>query len=94
MFDFGETKKAFDAWESATAKWFEEWLKSPLILGPSGLFLTWAMRAKKLSDDAKTQWWANVGLSTKRDQERTLHLLNRLESRIMDLEEKLAARGE
>jgi len=85
-------KKAFDAWESATAKWVEEWMKSPLVLMPSGALLTVAMKAKKSADDAKAQVWAQMGLPTKRDQERALHLLNQLQSRIMDLEEKLEAR--
>jgi hypothetical protein len=30
-------------------------------------------------------------MATKRDQERTLHTLNQLESRLLDLEERLAA---
>ena len=33
---------------------------------------------------------APLGLATKRDQERTLHALNQLESRLLDLEERLA----
>lgn len=82
-------KKAFDAWEAATAKWVEEWMKSPLVLGPSGAMLTVAMKAKKAADDVKEQVWAQTGLPTKRDQERALHMLNQLQSRIMDLEEKL-----
>ena len=82
-------KKAFDAWEGATAKWVEEWMKSPLVLGPSGAMLTVAMKAKKAADDVKEQVWAQAGLPTKRDQERALHMLNQLQSRIMDLEEKL-----
>ena len=82
-------KKAFDVWEAATAKWVEEWMKSPLVLGPSGAMLTVAMKAKKAADDVKEQVWAQAGLPTKRDQERTLHLLNQLHSRVMDLEEKL-----
>jgi hypothetical protein len=82
-------KKAFDAWEAATAKWVEEWMKSPLVLGPSGAMLTVAMKAKKAADDVKEQVWAQAGLPTKRDQERALHMLNQLQSRIMDLEEKL-----
>ena len=86
-------KSAFDAWENATAKWVEEWMKSPLVLGPSGAMLTVAMKAKKATDDAKAQAWAQLGLPTKRDQERTLHLLNQLQSRLMDLEEKLETRG-
>jgi hypothetical protein len=90
---WSQWKQAFDAWENATAKWVEEWMKSPLVLGPSGAMLTVAMKAKKTADDAKAQLWAQMGLPTKRDQERSLHLLNQLQSRIMDLEEKLEARG-
>ncbi len=86
-------KSAFDAWENATAKWVEEWMKSPLVLGPSGSMLTMAMKAKKAADDAKAQVWAQMGLPTKRDQERALHMLNQLQSRIIDLEEKLASKG-
>ncbi len=94
MFGWDEWKKGFDAWENATAKWVEEWMKSPLVLGPSGALLTVAMKAKKLADDVKERSWAEMGLPTKRDQERTLHLLNQLQSRIMDLEERLESTKE
>jgi hypothetical protein len=87
---WSQWKAAFDAWEASTAKWVEEWMKSPLVLGPSGLMLTAAMKAKKMTDDAKAQIWGQMGLPTKRDQERALHLLNQLQSRLLDLEEKLA----
>ena len=83
-------KKRFDAWEDATARYTETWLKSPLVLGPSGALLSAAMRAKVASDRATTAWWSSIGLPTKRDQERTLHVLRELESRLMDLEERLA----
>jgi hypothetical protein len=83
-------KKAFDAWEDATARYTEEWLKSPFVLGPSGAMLSLAMKAKVQADKVKADWWGQMGLPTKRDQERALHMLNRLESRILDLEEKLA----
>jgi hypothetical protein len=89
MFTFEQWKKSFDVWEDATAKYLEQWLKSPMVLGPSGAMLTAFMKAKAASDKAKAQWWGEMGLPTKRDQERTLHLLNQLQSRIMDLEEKL-----
>ena len=59
-------------------------------VGPaSGAMLTSVMRMKAASDRMNAMWWGAMGLPTKRDQERTLHLLNRLESRILDLEEKL-----
>ena len=89
---WSEWKKGFDAWENATAKLVEEFMKSPLVLGPMGGMLTAAMKAKAASDKAAAGYWGMVGLPTKRDQERSLHLLNQLQSRIMDLEEKLAAR--
>jgi len=82
-------KKGFDAWENATAKVIETWMKSPLVLKPSGAMLTSAMRMKAASDRAAAMWWGALGLPTKRDQERTLHALHKLESRLNDLEEKL-----
>lgn len=86
-------KKGFDAWEDATAKVIEAWLKSPLVLRPSGLALSYAMRLKAASDRAAATFWGSVGLPTKRDQERTLHALHQLESRLNDLEEKLDDRA-
>lgn len=83
-------KKGFDAWESATAEYLEHFMKSPLVLEPSGAMLGVMMKAKAASDDAAAKWWASVGLPTRRDQERQLHALHELESRIIDLEEKLA----
>jgi hypothetical protein len=82
-------KKSFDVWENATAQALEQWLKSPLVLGPSGAMLTLMMKTKAASDKAIASFWGAMGLPTKRDQERTLHVLNKLESRILDLEEKL-----
>ncbi len=89
MFGWDEWKKGFYAWEDATAKYTAEWLRSPLVLGPSATMLTILLKAKAAGDQVKEQWWSQMGLPTKRDQERTLHLLNQMQSRIIDLEEKL-----
>ena len=83
-------KKGFDAWEGATAKYFEAVLKSPAVLGPSGAMLTATMKAKAAYDNAVANWWSALGLPNRRDQERSLHALNQMQSRILDLEEKLA----
>ena len=90
MFGWNQWKKAFDIWEDTTAKYVEQVLRSPLVLGPSGTMLSTAMKAKAASDKALAQMWGNVGLPTKRDQERSLHLLNQLQSRLIDLEEEIA----
>jgi len=82
-------KKAFYAWEDNTAKYMEEVMKSPLLLGPSGMMLGSAMKAKAKYDQKAASWVGNLGLATKRDQERSLHKLNQLESRLYDLEEQL-----
>jgi hypothetical protein len=87
-------KNGFDAWEQATARYLETVLKSPALLAPSGALLTAFMRTKAMGDRAAAAWWGAIGLPTKRDQERTLHRLNRLESRLLDLEEKLAERSD
>lgn len=82
-------KKGFDAWESCTAQLFEAALKSPLVLEPTGALLTIALKAKAASDHAISQWWRMMGLATCRDQERAMHALNQLESRMLDLQEQL-----
>ncbi len=82
-------RKGFDTWENQTAKLLEQAMKSPLVLKPAGAALTAAMRLKSLGDEAVAAWWSTAGLPTRRDQERTLHALNQLQSRLHDLEEKL-----
>lgn len=82
-------KKGFDVWENTTAKYVEAVLKNPVVLGPAGLMLGNAMKAKAAYDKAAAQWVGSMGMATKRDQERTLHTLNQLESRLLDLEERL-----
>jgi hypothetical protein len=89
MIGWDQWKKGFDAWEGATAQLVEQWMKSPLVLGPSGKLLTAAMKAKAAADKAVAQWWGALGLPTKRDQERSLHTLNQIQSRLIDLEERL-----
>lgn len=83
-------KGYFFAWEGTTAKYLEAWLKSPLVLEPAGAWLSAMMKTKAMSDRAMAMAWGNAGLATKRDQERTLHAIHQLESRLIDLEERIA----
>ena len=62
-----------------------------MVLEPAGAWLSAMMKMKAASDNASAQWWGTLGLPTTRDQERALHKLNQLESRLLDLEEQLAA---
>ncbi|MCE9572688.1 MAG: hypothetical protein K8W52_05985 [Deltaproteobacteria bacterium] len=83
-------KQSFGAWEQATATYMEQVMSNPAVLGPAGAMLTAAMKTKAATDRAIATWWSAVGLPTRRDQERSLHKLNQLESRLLDLEEQLA----
>lgn len=83
-------KKLFYAWEGATARYLETWLKSPLVLEPAGMWLSAMMKVKAETDKQVAGAWGLMGLPTKRDQERTLHALNQINSRLIDLEEQLA----
>lgn len=85
-------KKGFNAWENTTAQYLEVALKSPLLLGPSGAMLSAVMKSKAKADQAVARLWGTMGLSTRRDQERTLHALNQIQSRLIDIEERLADR--
>lgn len=87
-------KQGFDAWERATAEYFENVLKNPAVLGPAGALLSTTLKTKAAADRAMASWWGQLGLPTKRDQERALHKLNQLESRLLDLEEDLATRDD
>ncbi len=83
-------KQYFNSWENLTAKYLEEWMKSPLVLEPAGAWLSTMMKAKAQADKTVAQTWGLFGLPTKRDQERSLHALNQIQSRLLDLEEQLA----
>ncbi len=82
-------KTAFDAWENTTAQMLDPFVRSATILEPVGFALSSAMKLKAMSDKVTAAWWGSLGLPTKRDQERALHKLNMLESRLLDLEEQL-----
>jgi Poly(R)-hydroxyalkanoic acid synthase subunit (PHA_synth_III_E) len=84
-------KQGFNAWEQTTAQYMEKVLSNPGVLGPAGAMLTAAMKTKAATDKVVTAWWSSIGLPTRRDQERQLHKLNQLESRLFDLEEQLYA---
>jgi hypothetical protein len=83
-------KKGFETWEGKTAELMEGVLKRPAVLQPMGSLLTATMKVKAAGNKAVANLWSTVGLPTRRDQERTLHALNQLNSRLIDLEEKLA----
>ena len=89
-FRWSTFKQAFDAWEAAAAPMFEAWLKSPFVLGPAGNMLSAYSQMRSTRERMMSAWWSSFGLPTRADQRRALHAMNELQSRLIDLEEKLA----
>ena len=83
-------KTGFDVWEHKTAEMLETMLKSEAVLSPLGTMLTAGLKVKAASEKAAATWWSTLGLPTRREQERTLHALNQIQSRLIDLEERLS----
>jgi hypothetical protein len=82
--------QVFTIWEKRTSEYFERLLRSPGFLNTMGGVMNSGYRNKIFVDRALSAVWRNLNLPNKQDQERTLHLLNELHSRIYDLEERLA----
>ncbi|MFO0612572.1 MAG: hypothetical protein U0414_08300 [Polyangiaceae bacterium] len=83
-------KKYFNAWEGPTATWLEGRLRSPLFLEPAAAGLSLLMKVKSAVDERTASVVGALGLPTKRDQERTLHALNQIQGRLLDLEDRLS----
>ncbi|MCX5743108.1 MAG: hypothetical protein NT062_11510 [Proteobacteria bacterium] len=83
-------KTGFATWEATTAQYLEKVMSTPAVLQPAATMMTAVMKTKAKADRAMTSWWALWGLSTRSDQERSLHKLNQLESKILDLQEVIS----
>lgn len=83
-------KQSFSTWETTTSRFLDKVMANPAVLNPAAGLLTAVTKAKAAGNRAASQWWSMVGLPTRVDQERSLHKLNQLESRLLDLEEQLA----
>ena len=81
--------KMYQAWEQQTAEYFDKLLRNDAFLDLTGGMMNTALRSKVAFDQMLSALWKGLLLPNKRDQERTLHLLNELHSRINDIEERL-----
>lgn len=84
-------KKGFAVWERETAKYLDTVLRSPALLTPAGQAMSSAAKMRGKMNDSLAQTWGGMGLPTKHDQERTLHALNQIQSRLIDIEDRLQA---
>jgi hypothetical protein len=90
MTTWNRWKKSFDAWEDSAARSTEQVLRNPKLLSPVGTLFSAVMKARATTHKVMRVCWSAVGLPTREDQERTLHALHQIQSKLADIEERLA----
>lgn len=86
-------EQAYSVWEKRTSKLIDSALRNSQVLKASSEVMNQQFKSKIVMDQALMKTWRNLLLPNKKDQEKTLHLLNELHSRIFDLEERLEELG-
>lgn len=84
----------FDAWEPRAAIAWDAAVRQPWVVEPLAATITTVARAKSMADAVRRRVLQALGLPSREDQERALFLLQRMESRLLDLEDRLADREE
>lgn len=79
----------FEQFEKDLDERLEKVLKNPVFLQAVGTALNLNSYRKAWTNQALIAGWKMLQLPNKRDQERTLHLINELHHRVAELETKL-----
>lgn len=82
-------RDGYDAWDRAASKFLDKALRSKPLLESVATGLDKALEAKDLYRRAMRRGWRALGLSTREEQERAMHALNEIQSKLLDLEEQL-----
>ena len=83
-------RRSYERWDREATPLMETMLKNPFLTGTAGNVLNASARLVGMQRRVVSQWWSALGLPTRDDQERLLHAVHELQSRIIDLEDKLA----
>lgn len=82
-------KSGFDRWESTTAEYLDKALQNTSFLSSSGTLLKAVLNAKSTANRVVDGGWTRLGLTSRNEQDRALHRINELESRLLDMEEEI-----
>ena len=80
----------FDAWEPGAARAWDSLARQSWLVEPVAATITLVGRTKAFADSLRRRLLRGCGLATREDQDRILFLLQRMESRLLDLEDRLA----
>ena len=81
--------KMFNTWEQQASQSMEQYLRNPSVLNFVGNFLQSGLKYKIYWDQFCLHSLKNLMLPNKRDQEKMMHQLNELNSRINDVEDNI-----
>jgi BMFP domain-containing protein YqiC len=92
VFDpFEINRKLFSEWEKKLAEFMDKRMRDPDFMKVVGQGITATMDAKSHIDARLEEWFRTLNLPTKDDMEKVWTTVNALETRLIDLEDRVAA---
>lgn len=79
-------RQVYTFWERTAAAYLEALTRNPLFLSTNANWLNGFLMFKKAADSGLRSLFSGLGLPTRHDQERTLHMLHQIAARLDDLE--------
>lgn len=82
-------KSGFDRWETTTADFLDKTLQNSAILSSSGTLIKAVLQAKGAASQVVDAGWNRLGITSRKEQDKALHRINQLESKLLDMEEEI-----
>jgi hypothetical protein len=82
-------KNGFDRWEGTTSEYLDKALQNSAFLSSSNALLKAVLHAKSTAHRVVDSGWHRIGLTSRNEQDKALHRINQLESRLLDMEEEI-----
>jgi len=79
----------FESWEKYTAQYWDQVLRSPLLLEMLGQNLELALGLQSSAAEALERFWQAWGLPSRSAQELALHRLNQLQAQVQRLSRRI-----
>jgi BMFP domain-containing protein YqiC len=88
---FDINRKLFSEWEKKLAEFMDKRMRDPDFMSLVGKGISTSMDAKSAFDARMDEWFKSLNLPTRHDLERVWTTLNNLETRVIDIEDRLEA---
>lgn len=88
---FDINRKLFSEWEKKLAEFMDKRMRDPDFMSLVGKGISTSMDAKSAFDARMDEWFKSLNLPTRHDLEKVWTTLNMLETRVIDIEDRLDA---